>query len=146
VDPVNESLQRSSDPAWEEDVRVLLVEDDEDSADATRRLLVRYGARVDVASSAADAMERFAGVRPELVITDLRLPDLDGFCLIARLRGPMAEALPMFVVLSGSAKPASDTESGAARIDQYFRKPIEPTTLRDLVVATRHRRMPVRRV
>jgi CheY-like chemotaxis protein len=91
-------------------------------------------------------MERVAGVRPELVITDLRLPDLDGFCLIAQLRAPMAEALPMFVVLSGSARPASDAESEAARIDQYFRKPIEPTTLRDLVAATRHRRTPERRV
>jgi CheY-like chemotaxis protein len=146
VDPVNEASQRSSDAAWEEAVRVLLVEDDEDSAEVTRRLLVRYGARVDVASSAADAMERVEGVRPELVITDLRLPDLDGFCLIARLRGPMAEAPPMFVVLSGSAKPASDARSEAARIDQYFRKPIEPTTLRDLVAATRHRRIPERRV
>jgi CheY-like chemotaxis protein len=146
VDPVNEVLQRSSDAAWAEAVRVLLVEDDEDSAESTRRLLVRYGARVDVASSAADPMERVAGVRPELVITDLRLPDLDGFCLIAQLRAPMAEALPMFVVLSGSARPASDAESEAARIDQYFRKPIEPTTLRDLVAATRHRRTPERRV
>lgn len=143
---MNEVLQRSSDAAWAEAVRVLLVEDDEDSAESTRRLLVRYGARVDVASSAADAMERVAGVRPELVITDLRLPDLDGFCLIAQLRAPMAEALPMFVVLSGSARPASDAESEAARIDQYFRKPIEPTTLRDLVAATRHRRTPERRV
>ena len=133
------------DAAWEEDVRVLLVEDDEDSAEVTRRLLVRYGAQVDVASSAADAMERAAGARPELVITDLRLPDLDGFCLIARMRGPMAEALPMFVELSGSARPARDADSEAARIDQYFRKPIEPTTLRDLVAATRHRRSPGRR-
>ena len=143
---MNETSQRSSDAAWEEAVRVLFVEDDEDSAEVTRRLLVRYGARVDVASSAADAMERVEGVRPELVITDLRLPDLDGFCLIARLRGPMAEAPPMFVVLSGSAKPASDTRSEAARIDQYFRKPIEPTTLRDLVAATRHCRILERRV
>lgn len=143
---MSEILQRSSDAAWAEAVRVLLVEDDEDSAESTRRLLVRYGARVEVASSAADAMERVAGVRPELVITDLRLPDLDGFGLIARLRTPMAEALPMFVVLSGSARPAYDAESEATRVDQYFRKPIEPTTLRDLVAATRHRRTPERRV
>jgi CheY-like chemotaxis protein len=143
---VNVITQRSSDADWEEDVRVLLVEDDEDSAEVTRRLLVRYGARVDVASSAADAMKRALRARPELVITDLRLPDLDGFCLIARMRGPMAEALPMFVVLSGSARPARDADSEAARIDQYFRKPIEPTTLRDLVAATRHRRTPERRV
>ena len=143
---MNEVPRRSFDAAWEEDVRVLLVEDDDDSAESTRRLLVRYGARVEVASSAADAMERVACVRPELVITDLRLPDLDGFCLIARLRGPLAEALPMFVVLSGSARPACDAESEATRIDQYFRKPIEPTTLRDLVAATRHRRTPGWRV
>ncbi len=143
---MNQTSRRSSDDADGEAVRVLLVEDDEDSAEATRRLLVRYGARVEVASSAADAMERVVGVRPELVITDLRLPDLDGFCLIARLRAPMADSLPMFVVLSGSARPAGGADADAARIDQYFRKPIEPTTLRDLVVATRHRRQPARRV
>jgi CheY-like chemotaxis protein len=119
---------------------VLVVEDDEDAAESTRRLLSRYGALVEVSHTAADAVDRVARLHPELALVDLRLPDLDGYELIVRLRERLADAIPICVAISGVANPASDARAGAAHFDRYLLKPIEPALLRELVAATRSRR------
>src|SRR5882672_5954132 len=95
------TLDGASENRDDENVRVLLVEDDEDNAEATRRLLSSYGARVAVAHTGADALARARELRPELVLTDLRLPDLNGFDLITQLRAQLPDATPFCVAVSG---------------------------------------------
>lgn len=121
-------------------VRVLLIEDDGDSAEATRRLLVRFGADVLVAGSVADALAAVLKIRPELVLSDIYLPDGNGFELLPRLRDQLPGLAPFCVATSGVVGAMSDERSGAARFDRFLQKPVEPRLLQALVEDARGRR------
>src|ERR1051325_2905221 len=67
-------------------VHVLLVEDDDDSRKLLGTMLKRYGARVTSTKSAAEALNAFEGDVPDVLISDIGMPDQDGYELIRRLR------------------------------------------------------------
>ena len=72
-------------------LRVLLVEDDLDSAEGLVRLLTRHGVRVTTAATCADALDRFDSGPPQVLISDIALPDGDGYGLLERVRTRRAE-------------------------------------------------------
>ncbi|HKG58281.1 MAG TPA: PAS domain S-box protein [Pyrinomonadaceae bacterium] len=112
-------------------VHVLLVEDDADSRKLLGTMLRRYGARVTSAKSAAEALRVFEGELPDVMISDIGMPDQDGYDLIRKLR-----ALP---VEKGGATPAIALTGYASRKDreralgsgyqQHTAKPIEQAEL-----------------
>jgi CheY-like chemotaxis protein len=127
-------------PPQSDPVRVLLIEDDDDSAEVTRRLLVRFGADVLVAASVADALAAAVKIRPELVLSDIFLPDGNGFELMPRLRDQLPGVAPFCVATSGVVGAMNDARSGAARFDRFLQKPVEPRLLQALVEDARGRR------
>ena len=133
-------------PPQSDPVRVLLIEDDGDSAEVTRRLLVRFGADVLVAGSVADALVAVDKIRPELVLSDIYLPDGNGFELIPRLRDQLPGLVFYCVATSGVGGAMNDARSGAARFDRFLQKPVEPHLLRALVEDARGRRSPPLRI
>ncbi|MBT6119787.1 MAG: response regulator, partial [Rhodospirillaceae bacterium] len=66
--------------------RILMVEDETAVANELSQFLMRRGHRVTPASNGGEAMERLADAAFDLVITDIRMPGLDGRSLIARLQ------------------------------------------------------------
>jgi CheY-like chemotaxis protein len=70
-------------------LRLLLVEDHEDSADLMAELLKSHGYRVLVARCASDALSLADAHTFDLVVSDVGLPDASGFELMAKLRGKM---------------------------------------------------------
>jgi CheY-like chemotaxis protein len=115
---------------------VLLVEDDADSADAMRRLLVRYGAEAEVATSGRAALEIAKGRAPDLVLVDLRLPDLSGVEVVATLLRRNPGTRPVCVALSGAEDAIDEARRFTGVFDRCLLKPVEPKDLRDLVEAT----------
>ena len=115
---------------------LLVVEDD----DETRRVLVREvqsrGYRVDEAPDGRTALARWAARRPDLVLLDLGLPDIDGLDLIRRLR---REATTPIVILSGRYEEREKVEALERGADDYVTKPfgVEELSAR-LRVALRH--------
>jgi CheY-like chemotaxis protein len=80
-------------------LRVLLVEDDRDTADALALLLGHSGADVTVAGTSAEAFERFSQRAPDVLVSDIGLPDEDGYRLIARVRAlPAGARIPAIAV------------------------------------------------
>ena len=71
-------------------VRVLLVEDDDDSRNLLSLVLGRYGAKVIPAASAAEALDSFQQTTPDIIISDIGMVEGDGYALLRKLR-----ALPM---------------------------------------------------
>ncbi|HTI64364.1 MAG TPA: ATP-binding protein, partial [Gemmatimonadaceae bacterium] len=71
--------------------RVLVVEDDLGTRDALTRVLIRKGADVRSADSAATAMDVFADFRPDLLVCDIAMANEDGYSLLARIRALGAE-------------------------------------------------------
>ena len=101
---------------------------------------MRFGADVLVAASFADALSAAHKIRPELVLSDIFLPDGNGFELIPRLRDQLAGVAPFCVATSGVVGAMNDARSGTARFDRFFQKPVEPRLLQALVEDARGRR------
>jgi two-component system KDP operon response regulator KdpE len=99
---------------------VLVVEDD----DETRAVLVRElgsrGYRTEEAPDGRTALERWEGGRPDVVLLDLGLPDLDGLEVIRRIR---REAMTPIVILSGRYAEREKVEALDRGADDYVTKP-----------------------
>ena len=82
--------------------RILVVDDVEAVCRTTRRLLESAGHQVSATSEGAEAIRFIEKSPPDLVITDLHMPGMDGFELLKRLRA--AGSSPKVIVISGSAE------------------------------------------
>ncbi|HKG13395.1 MAG TPA: ATP-binding protein, partial [Pyrinomonadaceae bacterium] len=73
-------------------LKILVVDDEEDTRDLLRTVLGGYGARVFVAANAREALDIAARSRPDVLVSDIGMPDVDGFELIRRVRELPAES------------------------------------------------------
>lgn len=80
---------------------VLVVDDERDVLAALESTLVAEGYRVATATNGADAMDKATGLRPELVLTDLLMPVIDGIGLAKALRANPVTAAIRIVLCSG---------------------------------------------
>ncbi len=116
-------------------VRVLLVEDDPDSADGLVRMLSRHGARVTIAETCADALERLDLARPQVLISDIALPDGDGYTLLEQVRRrPAADggSVPA-IALTAYAGVEHSRRATRAGFQVHFAKPFESEELIEVI-------------
>jgi two-component system KDP operon response regulator KdpE len=99
---------------------VLIVEDDDETRRALARELARRGYRVDEAHDARSALERWDARRPDVVLLDLGLPDLDGTHVITRIR---RDASTPIVILSGRYDEREKVDALDRGADDYVTKP-----------------------
>jgi two-component system CheB/CheR fusion protein len=112
--------------------RVLLVEDDRQSADALQVLLETEGLEVTQASSSLEALEAAQRGGFDVVLTDLAMPDMDGHALLQALRRDPRTARVPVLALSGLARPADVQRA----LDQGFRVHLgKPVSLERLLAA-----------
>jgi PAS domain S-box-containing protein len=122
-------------------LRVLVVDDEEDARDLVRQLLEDAGAEVTTASSAADAMTRIETREYDVVVSDIGMPDEDGYSLVRRLRarGPERRGHIPAIALSAWARPDDRTEAARAGFDLHLAKPVEPEVLMAMVARVARR-------
>jgi two-component system, OmpR family, KDP operon response regulator KdpE len=115
---------------------VLIVEDDDETRQMVGRALTTRGFVVDEASDAASALDRWEMRRPDVILLDLGLPDVDGLQVIRRIR---REAATPIVILSGRYDEREKVEALERGADDYVTKPfgIDELIAR-LRVALRH--------
>ena len=89
----------------EDDVKVLLIEDDEAAAEMYRLRLVADGYLVVVARDGEQGLEMAAAESPDFIYLDLRLPKIDGFEVLERLRGDRKTASIPVIILSNFGEP-----------------------------------------
>ena len=118
-----------------EDVRILLVEDDLDTLDLLGEILERQGARVVSAPSVARALSELEGGIPDLVISDIAMPEQDGVALLQAIRARGCD-VPAFA-LSALARDEDRDRALAAGFQRYLIKPVDPCELLR-AVAVRH--------
>ncbi len=124
------------------ELRVLLVEDDEDHVFLIRRAMREVdgvAVAVQVASSGDDAVRyldfrrELRGAQPDIVVLDLRLPRMSGFDVLRSIReNPAFSAMPV-VVLSSSEHPDDRDQAKALGADDYLCKPLDGGQLRNQV-------------
>ena len=118
-------------------VRVLLVEDHEDTRDIYAHILGAEGAHVIAAASARDAASLLDNA--DVVVTDVGLPGEDGIWLLAQARERAAH-VPVIGVSGWVA--AQDARLAQAAFDVLFLKPLDPWRLCEEVAAVLHSRLP----
>jgi two-component system KDP operon response regulator KdpE len=99
---------------------VLIVEDDEETRRALARELTARGYAVDEARDGATALGHWEAHRPDVVLLDLGLPDMDGLRLVTRFR---REAGTPIVILSGRYEEREKVEALERGADDYVTKP-----------------------
>ncbi|HSK74071.1 MAG TPA: hybrid sensor histidine kinase/response regulator, partial [Pyrinomonadaceae bacterium] len=115
-------------------VNVLIVEDDTDSGEVLELFLTQSGARAAFADSAKKAMkvlENKRGESPDIIISDLAMPDEDGYSLINRIRRLPSQKGGQIPAIALSAFASNDNKKKAfeAGFQKYHTKPFEPDLL-----------------
>lgn len=109
----------SSSPAAARGIRVLAVEDQPSFAETIRAYLAQAGMVVDLAATGAEAREKHAAFKPEIMLVDLELPDVSGFELVRHYAG-RANCGIIVVTANGEEEArVAGLDSGA---DDYFVK------------------------
>ena len=106
--------------------RVLVVEDDTDTARVVRAYLERDGFEVEVARDGVAGLERALNERPDLVVLDWMLPGLDGLSFLRALRRDGALPVIMLTARTEEGDRIAGLEAGA---DDYVAKPFSPREL-----------------
>ncbi len=111
--------------------RVLVVDDDPGVRYTLREILESSGLMVDEAADGEEALSHFAEAPADLVITDLRMPKLDGMALLARLVA--GSPVPRVVVITAHGSERQAVAAMKAGAFDYFRKPFEMDELLTVV-------------
>jgi PAS domain S-box-containing protein len=110
-------------------VHALVVEDDPDGNELITTILERYGARVTSVGTAAAALDALDADRPDIMVSDIGLPDADGIELIKMVRTrPTAQSMPA-IALTAYASRQDAAKAIAAGFDAHVAKPVQPGTL-----------------
>ena len=113
-----------------ESPRILVVDDTEANRYAVSRHLRKAGYTVWEASDGRRALERIAVEQPDLMVLDIRMPNMDGFEVVRRLRqNPRTLHLPVLHVSASFTDPASQAEGLDSGADGYLTHPVEPMVL-----------------
>jgi CheY-like chemotaxis protein len=120
---------------------VVVVDDDADARDLLATVLSQRGSQVFVAASAAEALELVERERPEALISDIAMPDEDGYMLIARVRALPEERGGKTTAFAVTAYAARSDRKRAldAGFDAHLTKPVDIDALVRELVARRHR-------
>ncbi len=108
---------------------VMLVDDDPDTRQIFGRVLTHMGYRVIEAALGAEAIATARAARPDVVLLDLGLPDMDGLTVAAALRADAATAAARILVLTAYVSPVDRARAAAAGCDVFLVKPILPRDL-----------------
>ncbi|HEY0825918.1 MAG TPA: protein kinase [Ramlibacter sp.] len=102
---------------------VLVVEDDDAIRSNVSRLLRLEGYEVSVAVNGTEGLERVRALRPDIVVSDINMPGLDGFALVEALRADPALATTAVLMLTALDDRASMRRGMTAGADDYLAKP-----------------------
>jgi PAS domain S-box-containing protein len=111
--------------------RVLVVDDRLDERQLFEFVLEHAGAEVRTASNAIEAQDVFSAWRPDVLVTDIAMPDEDGYALLRRLRSHAA-GLPAIAV-TAHARQEDRERALTAGFNLYVAKPVDPVRLTDAV-------------
>ncbi len=114
-------------------IHALVVEDDPDSSELVEVVLRRFGADVTCVATVGAALGALAARRPDVLVSDIGLPDEDGLALIRRVRKTQSLAGLPAIAVSAYASRHNVRQALAAGFQAHLAKPIEPSQLGKLI-------------
>ena len=113
--------------------RVLVVDDNRDSANTLAMLLKISGYETKTAGDGASAIESTAEFKPEIILLDIGLPDMSGYDVCKKLREQPLDPRPRIVAVTGWGADDVQARSGEDTFDGHLTKPVDFKTLQGLI-------------
>jgi CheY-like chemotaxis protein/two-component sensor histidine kinase len=110
-------------------LRILVVDDNVDSATTMAALLGMYGHEVRTAHDGLQALEEVSGFQPHVVILDIGLPKMNGYTVASRIRQRSDISQPLLIAVTGWGQEEDRLRSKAAGFDHHLVKPVDPPAL-----------------
>jgi PAS domain S-box-containing protein len=129
--PSDEAIAALTDAITLDGLRVMIVDDEAESRELLQTILAHRGAEVKACASVTEAMTTIAQWQPAVLVSDIGMPDEDGYALIRKLRA-LTEAqggnIPA-VALTGFARSEDRTRALASGFQMHVPKPVEAVEL-----------------
>jgi len=127
-------VAESPPPATIPPLRILVVDDNRDAAETLGALLATLGGTISLVHSGREALEKVEEFRPDVVLLDIGMPEMDGYEVARRIRAtPQADVL--IIALTGWGQEQDYRQSRAAGVDHHLVKPPDMEKLRALLTA-----------
>lgn len=123
------SLELPPAPKINRSVRVLVVEDNRDSAESLRRLLTIHGYDVSLAYTGTEGVETAQRACPDVVICDIGLPGMDGYAVANAIRQNPGTASTRLIAVTGYGQESDRLRALASGFDSHLVKPADPRIL-----------------
>ncbi len=120
-------------------LRVLVVDDNRDLAYMMAALIEKCGHEVRIAYDGPAALEIATAFHPDVLLVDIALPGMDGFCVARELRRPGVVSDFLLIAVTGYADEAHHALGMKAGFDHYVPKPVAFRTLSELLLLARNR-------
>jgi two-component system, chemotaxis family, CheB/CheR fusion protein len=114
-------------------IRILLVDDSEDVLYLLRLQLESIGYAIDAATDATAALEVAQRRRPDVIVSDLRMPDIDGLEFIRRVRHIQSLASVPAIVLTGASSDSDVQQAISNGFTAHLEKPADASALSKLI-------------
>jgi CheY-like chemotaxis protein len=114
--------------------RILVADDNHDSASSLAMLLELMGHQVEVVNDGVEAINRVATFKPDVALLDIGMPELDGYEVARRIRALRdGDGTPMLVALTGWGQDEDRRRSAEAGFDAHLLKPVNLAELAALL-------------
>lgn len=117
-----------------EPTRVLVVDDNADSADTLARLLRLAGHKVQVAYDGPTGLDLARTFKPEVLMLDIGLPGMDGYTVAQRVRQLDTPKPSMIIAVSGYGQPKDEQRSRQSGFDHFLVKPVDFRVVQSLLL------------
>ncbi len=133
--PEPSTMQATPDAPRLDGLTVLVVDDEEDARLVQEQILRNHGAEVLTAESASQALEIFGMSQPDVIVSDIGMPEMDGYALLRRLRAlpPAKGGRTPALALTAYARHEDAQRAFAAGFQMHTPKPVTPSQLATLV-------------
>ena len=123
---IRETPQRIVAEACAAELRILIIEDNRDTAESLHTLLRLGGHQVDAAFDGPSGINLARRTQPDVVLCDIGLPGgMDGYQVVRALRAEFLASEPQFFALSGYGQAADRRQAQEAGFDHHFVKPVD---------------------
>lgn len=112
--------------------RILVIEDESGARNALGSLLVEEGYTVCTAATGRAGLERMRDFRPDTVVCDVMLPDIDGLQVLRQARALAADGVT-FIILTAGGSPAEVELALRREADLFIEKPVNLSRFRQLL-------------
>ena len=118
-------------------VRILVVDDDPTAVELNREVLLQAGGEVRGSATGREALEVLGQWRPDVIVSDIEMPGMDGYSLIRQVRAldPEQGGKTPAVALSAYSRPEDRVRSLMAGFNLHVSKPVEPSELTTIVAS-----------